>query len=226
MKRPSNMSKLHAFIDELRAAMPDLVLRTSFIAGFPGETDAEFDEPRLRPHHPLRSRRLLYYSRQQWTGAYDMSEQVPDEVKRQRRDRFMRQQQRIAAKCARTFVGRELDMPVEGTGEDEDGSPVVAGRTYREAPEVDGMVFARGVAELNARKRPYHGRPTTTSSAKSSADGPGYIRPCGPLDGRKSTKRGSGGRWMNQNSSNRVMTAQCITSPASLSARIAFSEPW
>jgi ribosomal protein S12 methylthiotransferase len=74
-------------------------------------------------------------------------------VKHERRDRFMRQQQKIAGKQARRFLGRELDMLVEGTGEDEDGDPVVAGRTYREAPEVDGLVFARGTAETGSKVR-------------------------------------------------------------------------
>ena len=80
-----------------------------------------------------------------------MEEQVPDEVKHERRDRFMRQQRKIASKLAKRFVGRTLPMLVEGTGEDEDGDPVAAGRTYREAPEVDGLVFARGVASPGER---------------------------------------------------------------------------
>jgi ribosomal protein S12 methylthiotransferase len=152
MKRPHNVSRVHAFVDELRAAMPDIVLRTSFIAGFPGETEVEFRElldfaKAIGFDHAG----CFTYSRQQWTGAFDMSAQVPDEVKRERRDRFMGQQQKIAAKRARTFVGRTLPMLVEGVGEDEDGAPVVAGRTYREAPEVDGIVFARGVARPGAR---------------------------------------------------------------------------
>jgi ribosomal protein S12 methylthiotransferase len=63
----------------------------------------------------------------------------------------MRAQRTIAAKRSRTFVGRTLAMLVEGAGEDEDGSPVVAGRTYREAPEVDGLVFARGTATPGTR---------------------------------------------------------------------------
>jgi ribosomal protein S12 methylthiotransferase len=152
MKRPSNVAKVEGFIAELRAAMPDIVLRTSFIAGFPGETEEEFKElldfaRRIRFDHAG----CFTYSLQQWTGAFDMTDQVVDEVKHERRDRFMRQQQRIAAKQAKRFVGRELELLVEGTGEDEDGDPVVAGRTYREAPEVDGMVFARGTAETGAR---------------------------------------------------------------------------
>ena len=152
MKRPHNVERVHAFIRELRAAMPDVVLRTSFIAGFPGETEAEFKElldfaREIRFDHAG----CFTYSRQQWTGAFEMDGQVPDDVKAARRDRFMRQQQDIAAKQARRFIGRTLDLLVEGAGEDEDGAPVVAGRTYREAPEVDGMVFARGIVPVGAR---------------------------------------------------------------------------
>jgi len=147
MKRPSNVDKVYRFVEQLRAAMPDLVLRTSFIGGFPGETEAEFQElldfaKAIRFDHAG----CFTYSLQQWTGAFDMSGQVVEEVKYERRDRFMRQQRKIAGKLAKRFVGRTLPMLVEGTGEDEDGLPVVAGRTYREAPEVDGMVFARGSA--------------------------------------------------------------------------------
>jgi ribosomal protein S12 methylthiotransferase len=154
MKRPSNIEKVHAFVRELRAAMPDIVLRTSFIAGFPGETDAEFQElldfaKAIRFDHAG----CFTYSLQQWTGAFDMTDQVVDEVKHERRDRFMRQQRKIAAKQAKRFVGRNLDLLVEGVGEDEDGDPVVAGRTYREAPEVDGLVFARGTAQPGTKAR-------------------------------------------------------------------------
>lgn len=154
MKRPSNIDKVLRFVEDLRAAMPDIVLRTSFIAGFPGETEAEFQElldfaKAIQFDHAG----CFTYSLQQWTGAFDMSEQVVEEVKYERRDRFMRQQQKVASKRARRFIGKDLDLLVEGTGEDEDGEPVIAGRTYREAPEVDGLVFARGLAETGTRVR-------------------------------------------------------------------------
>jgi len=152
MKRPHNIERVHGFIRELRSAMPDIVLRTSFIAGFPGETDVEFAEllSFAKAIHFDHAGCFLY-SRQQWTGAFEMAEQVPDEVKLERRDRFMRQQQRIAAKQARRFVGKTLEMLVEGEGETDDHTPVVAGRTYREAPEVDGLVFATGTAAPGSR---------------------------------------------------------------------------
>ncbi len=154
MKRPSNVTKVLKSIETMRAAMPDLVLRTSFIAGFPGETDAEFQElvdfaKAIKFDHVG----VFTYSRQQWTGADEHEGHVPDDVKHDRRNRLMAVQQKIARKKAKTFVGRDLDLLVEGDGEDEDGDPVIAGRTYREAPEVDGLVFASGRAEPGSRVR-------------------------------------------------------------------------
>jgi ribosomal protein S12 methylthiotransferase len=154
MKRPHSTEKVIRFIEELRRAMPDVVLRTSFIAGFPGETEAEFRElldfaKAIEFDHAG----CFTYSRQQWTPAHDAGSQVPDKLKAHRRDRFMRQQQKIAAARSRAFVGRELHMLIEGAGEDDDGNPVAAGRTYREAPEVDGLVIARGEAVAGERVR-------------------------------------------------------------------------
>jgi ribosomal protein S12 methylthiotransferase len=154
MKRPHSTEKVIRFIEELRRAMPDVVLRTSFIAGFPGETEAEFRElldfaKAIEVDHAGG----FTYSRQQWTPAHDAGSQVPDKLKAHRRDRFMRQQQKIAAARSRAFVGRELHMLIEGAGEDDDGNPVAAGRTYREAPEVDGLVIARGEAVAGERVR-------------------------------------------------------------------------
>jgi ribosomal protein S12 methylthiotransferase len=152
MKRPHNLEKVFRFVEELRSAMPDVVLRTSFIAGFPGETEPEFEELLAFARAvEFDHAGCFTYSRQQWTGAFEMEGQVPDEVKAERRDRFMALQQGISARRAARFVGRTLDLLVEGTGEDEDGRPVVAGRTYREAPEVDGLVFARGKAQPGER---------------------------------------------------------------------------
>lgn len=154
MRRPHNGEKTFAMIEMLRQAMPDIVLRTSLIVGFPGETEEEFAELEAF----LRAIEfdhvgVFTYSRQPHTPAHDLPDQIPEEVKAARRDRLMRVQRRIAAKRARRFVGRVLDLLVEGTGEDDDGRPVIAGRTYREAPEVDGLVFAYGQAAIGERVR-------------------------------------------------------------------------
>lgn len=154
MKRPSNLDRVMRGIEDMRTAMPDIVLRTSLIVGFPGETAQEFREleqfiQAIKFDHVG----VFTYSRQQWTPAFDMDAQVDDDMKQERRARLMTVQQKIARARARRFKGREMDLLVEGTGEDEDGDPVVAGRTFREAPEVDGLVFASGNAMIGEKVR-------------------------------------------------------------------------
>ncbi|GAB4333336.1 MAG: 30S ribosomal protein S12 methylthiotransferase RimO [Dehalococcoidia bacterium] len=152
MMRPADIDRVYRMVEELRRAMPDIVLRTSLIAGFPGETEREFRElEQFLRAVAFDHVGVFTYSRQQWTAAYDLPGQVPGEVKQERRERLMAIQQRISAKRARRFVGRELELLVEGAGEDESGEPVVVGRTYREAPEVDGVVVARGRARPGDR---------------------------------------------------------------------------
>jgi ribosomal protein S12 methylthiotransferase len=139
-------------IQEIRGAMPEVVLRTSFIAGFPGETEEEFKELlAFAAVVEFDHAGCFTYSRQPLTPAFDESGQLPDEVKDRRRDDFMRQQQGISRDRARRFVGRTLEALVEGTSTDENGVTQVIGRTFRDAPEVDGLVFARGEARLGAK---------------------------------------------------------------------------
>ena len=147
MKRPHNLEKVHGFIEHLRMTMPDVVLRTSVITGFPGETEAEFEElVAFAKAIEFDHLGVFTYSKQRWTEADEHEGHVPDELKHERRDRLMAVQQGISARRTQRFVGKTLEMLVEGTGETDDGEPVVAGRTYREAPEVDGMVIALGTA--------------------------------------------------------------------------------
>lgn len=148
MKRPRDLEKVHGFVEHLRRVMPDVVLRTSVIAGFPGETEEEFEElVQFARAIEFDHLGVFTYSKQQWTEADGHDDHLPDEVKHERRDRLMTVQQAISARRTQRFVGRKLEMLVEGLGETDDGEPVVAGRTYREAPEVDGVVVAMGVAE-------------------------------------------------------------------------------
>jgi ribosomal protein S12 methylthiotransferase len=151
MKRPHNLDRLHAAIEQMRRDMPGMVLRTSFIAGFPGETESEFEELlQFARTIDFDHVGVFTYSRQQWTDADGHTGHMVDQVKHQRRDRLMALQREISAARATGFVGRTLPLLVEGTGQTDDGDPVVAGRTYREAPEVDGMVIATGVAVLGS----------------------------------------------------------------------------
>ncbi len=140
MRRPSDVDRTRRLLADLRAAMPDLALRTAFIVGYPGETEAEFGAlldfvGEVRPDHVG----VFLYSPEAGTAAATLDDTVPEAVKHERRDRLMALQQEISWEKNQVQVGRELDVLVEGTG---DGLTV--GRSYRDAPEIDGLVFISG----------------------------------------------------------------------------------
>jgi ribosomal protein S12 methylthiotransferase len=136
MKRP-NQPVTQQMLDDLRAAMPDLAIRTTFIVGFPGETDEEFDAL-IEFLDAQRFDRVgvFEFSREEGTPAAYLQDPVPSRIKKQRRDQAMALQQKISLAQNQAFVGKTLDVLVEGVG---DG--VSIGRTYRDAPEVDGVVI-------------------------------------------------------------------------------------
>jgi ribosomal protein S12 methylthiotransferase len=137
MGRPSNVGLTRHMIARLRAAMPDIALRTTFIVGYPGETEAAF-QTLLDFMAEMAFDRVgvFTYWREEGTPAAELPDQIPQEVKEERRARAMELQQRISLEKNRALVGRELDVLIEGAG---DGISV--GRTYRDAPEVDGLVI-------------------------------------------------------------------------------------
>jgi ribosomal protein S12 methylthiotransferase len=148
MKRPNDMERNRRLIESFREAMPDIALRTTFIVGFPGETEDEFktlldflDEVRFD------NVGMFTYSPERGTPAADMPNQVPEKVKQKRYREAMLRQQKISAQKNRRLVGKTMDVLIDGTGTLEDGKgrklPIFAGRTYRQAPEVDGMVFVK-----------------------------------------------------------------------------------
>jgi len=140
MKRPADVERTRRLIAELRAALPDLALRTSLIVGYPGETEAEF-QALLDFVGEIRFDRVgvFVYSPEEGTPAADLPNPVPDPVKAERRERLMALQQEISLESNRAQVGRTLEVLVEGQG---DGLSV--GRSYRDAPEIDGLVFLPG----------------------------------------------------------------------------------
>jgi ribosomal protein S12 methylthiotransferase len=137
MRRPANIGRTRQTITRLRSAMPDLALRTSFIVGFPGETNSEF-ETLLSFVEDVRFDRVgaFLYSHEEGTLAATLPDAVPENVKRERLERLMEVQQQISLESNQAQVGRQLDVLVEGHG---DGLSI--GRTYRDAPEVDGLVL-------------------------------------------------------------------------------------
>ena len=146
MKRPS-LRTARRSLDAIRTAMPDVTVRTTFIVGFPGETHAEFEElldfvEEQRFDHVG----AFTYSPQAGTPAAGYADPVPHEVVAERYGALMELAQGISHERNRELVGRELDVLVESEAPTASatGEPVVVGRSFRDAPEVDGLAFVRG----------------------------------------------------------------------------------
>lgn len=139
MRRPADVEGVRRTIAQLRDAMPQVALRTTFIVGFPGESDAEF-ETLLDFVREVRFDRVgvFRYSHEPGTRAVEMADDVPSEVKGDRYEQLMVAQQTISHERNQAYVGERLSVLLEGTG---DGLTV--GRSYRDAPEIDGLVLIR-----------------------------------------------------------------------------------
>ena len=154
MHRPANVQQVQQLIGNLREAMPDIAIRTSFITGYPGETEAEF-RSLLRFIERVRFDKVgvFTYSPEAGTAAFELDDSVPQQVKAERYDLLMRSQQPISLARNQEQVGRTLMVLVEGVGEAESADPDLAptpisvGRSYRDAPEIDGLVLIEGRIE-------------------------------------------------------------------------------
>jgi len=144
MRRPANMQWVHETITNMRRAMPDLAIRTTFIVGYPGETEEEF-QTLLDFVEQMRFDRVgtFTFSFEEGTSSEALGDPIPEEVKAERRERLMKLQQSISLEKNQQFIGKTLDVLIEGTG---DG--ISLGRSYRDAPEIDGMVIIEQQAQV------------------------------------------------------------------------------
>ena len=139
MGRRTNKQQLIDKIEQLREAIPDIALRTTLIAGFPGET-AEAHEEMMQFVNDMEFDRLgcFAYSAEEDTPAATFADQVPQELKEVWRDDIMELQSEVCADLAEDMIGSERYVMVEGKVADE---PAYIGRTYKDAPGVDGYIF-------------------------------------------------------------------------------------
>lgn len=145
MGRRTNRAELEKLIAKLRSEIPDIVLRTTLITGFPGETDKDHEE--LKDFiKKMRFDRLgvFPYSKEEGTPAAKRKDQILKKVKTKRQKELMHIQQQIAFENAEGMIGRVLDVMVEGKLVEED---VFLGRSYMDAPKVDGYIFFYGQDE-------------------------------------------------------------------------------
>lgn len=142
MQRRVNRDQTVELVQKLRENVPNLVLRTTFIVGFPGETDAQFEELQEFVAETRFERMGVFtYSLEPDTPAVKLDGHLPEEVKNARRDELMALQQEIAFEFADSLVGYELDVLIDGPAEDEG---LWIGRSYADAPEIDAEIFVAG----------------------------------------------------------------------------------
>ena len=146
MGRRTSKKQLEEIIGRLRSEIPDIALRTTLITGFPGETKEQHEEL-MEFVDEMEFDRLgvFTYSPEEDTPAADMPDQVPEEVKEERQAEIMELQQEIVFDQAEAMIGREVLVMIEGKVADENA---YVGRTYKDAPNVDGLIFINTEAEL------------------------------------------------------------------------------
>ena len=139
MGRRTHKAELKERISTLRREIPDIALRTTFICGFPGETQEDHEElMEFVDEMEFERVGVFTYSAEEDTPAYSYPDQIPEEVKEERRADVMELQQEIAFEHCENMVGKVLDVIIEGKVADE---PAYVGRTYMDAPNVDGLIF-------------------------------------------------------------------------------------
>ncbi|MDP2939361.1 MAG: 30S ribosomal protein S12 methylthiotransferase RimO [Candidatus Omnitrophota bacterium] len=145
MNRKVTKKYLLSLIEKLRKEIPSIAIRTSLIVGFPGETDQNFKEL-LNFIEEIKFERLgvFIYSREKETPAYNFQGHLPEKIKKERFDILMQQQQKISQGINACFMGKEMEILIDTEDVDKKLGPeenIYLGRTYADAPEVDGIVY-------------------------------------------------------------------------------------
>ena len=137
MRRP--VFDYDGLIAKIRTKIPNVAIRTAFITGYPGETEEQFNELYdFVKRSKFEKMGVFEYSREKNTASYNMREQIPDKIKRQRRKKLMALQRKISKSINKTYVGKTLRCIIEAIQDDG----LVMLRTQHDAPEIDGMVYA------------------------------------------------------------------------------------
>jgi ribosomal protein S12 methylthiotransferase len=144
MRRPSNIDWVHRTLGKMRSKIPNLAIRTTFIVGYPGETDEEY-QALVDFVKEIRFDRVgtFQFSFEPGTTSEPLGDPIPAEVKQARYEQLMELQQGISMQVNQSYVGKTLDVLVEGRDKG-----IAIGRSYRDAPEIDGMVFIEGEAPI------------------------------------------------------------------------------
>lgn len=147
MNRYDTREEVETLLAKLRKRIPGIVIRTTFIVGFPGETDADFEELKeFVEQQRFENAGVFAYSQEEGTVAGAMPNQISDEIKQERYHELMALQAQISEEIHKDTEGQTLEVLVEGI--EEDGSGLHYGRSYREAPDIDGLVFIENPGDI------------------------------------------------------------------------------
>lgn len=148
MNRYDTKEQVEALLKKLRTSIPGIVIRTTFIVGFPGETEADFEELKefVAAQH-FENAGVFKYSQEEGTVAGAMPNQIPEEIKENRYHELMALQAEISEELHQDLEGQELDVVIEGF--DEENPSLAVARSYREAPDIDGSIFVENADNLH-----------------------------------------------------------------------------
>ena len=161
MCRTVSKKEIICLIETLRSQMPQIAIRTSFIVGFPGETEAQFQELlTFVKEQPIDHVGIFTYSKEEGSHASRLPGHLPESIKKKRQKRLAQEQKKVARRLLKKKIGQTLDVVIEGYHPD---SPLLmAGRTQWQSPEIDGIVIINDSAGVNAFGKRY---PVTITDA-------------------------------------------------------------
>jgi ribosomal protein S12 methylthiotransferase len=140
MHRATDREQIVRTLETLRNEIPDMTIRTSLIVGFPGETDFQFQELEdFLKKYKIDNVGVFQFSREEGSHAYDLPDQVPEHVKKERYERLMQVQQKVVEEAQKKWIGREIDVIVEGYHPET--RVLMVGRHKGQSPEIDGLVL-------------------------------------------------------------------------------------
>ncbi|MCD7975535.1 MAG: 30S ribosomal protein S12 methylthiotransferase RimO [Phascolarctobacterium sp.] len=146
MNRRDTKAGVEVLLEKIRNRIPNIVIRTTFIVGFPGETEADFNELKnFLFRQSFENAGVFKYSQEEGTVAEKMADQIDEDVKEARYHELMSIQTEISEKLHKKMEGEELTVVVEGF----DGDNLAVARSYREAPDIDGSIYIENAAGLN-----------------------------------------------------------------------------
>lgn len=149
MRRATSKEDIIHTITHLRREIPEVVIRTSLIVGFPGETDEQFEElVKFIQDYPLDNVGIFKFSREPGSHAYALADQIPEEVKEQRYHRLMQVQKKVVKKRQKKMIGKKLSVFVEGYHPET--NLLMIGRHYGQCPDIDGQVIINDGRKVKA----------------------------------------------------------------------------